>query len=439
MSYHKTLFYRLPFVGKNIEFIKNISTLITGGVIAQAATFLLTPIVARLYMPDDFGVAALFLSIASIPSIWSSFCYNQAILLPKEENETFGLIKLSTIILVILCLLFLIIILFFTTIISDLKLVEQLGKWIYIVPLFIFLTGTINILNAWNTRTKRYKNIAASQISNALAVPGTRIAGGIIFGSSVLVLILSIIFGKISQLLILVWHSNQIQRENIGNKEKKHLIEIVKKYSDFPIFNMPAGILNSFSLNLPVLILSYFFSPAIVGFYAMGCRLLQMPIQLIAASVRRVYMQKVAEIKNHDKPITGSLVKVISSLVLIGFLPFSVIFVFGEEIFSLFLGENWGTAGCYASILIPWFFSLFIVPPANAILIVMRKNKFRLYFQFIATFMRCFALLYGFKCGGTPEKALSYFSITCAFVNVVLIMSAYLFAKKIDNNVITVR
>ncbi len=48
------------------EFSRNVLTLMAGTTIAQAIPIGISPILTRLYTPSDFGVYALFLSIATI-------------------------------------------------------------------------------------------------------------------------------------------------------------------------------------------------------------------------------------------------------------------------------------------------------------------------------------------------------------------------------------
>ena len=82
---------------RNTEFRRNVLTLLTGTTVAQLIPFLISPIITRLYSPEDLGRLALFVSIISILSIISTCKYDAAILLPKEESNAFALYYLSNI------------------------------------------------------------------------------------------------------------------------------------------------------------------------------------------------------------------------------------------------------------------------------------------------------------------------------------------------------
>ena len=57
------------------EFSKNVLKLISGTTVAQAIPVLISPILARLYNPQNFGDFALFTSFVSILAVMTTFRY----------------------------------------------------------------------------------------------------------------------------------------------------------------------------------------------------------------------------------------------------------------------------------------------------------------------------------------------------------------------------
>ena len=55
------------------EFTKNVLTLMTGTTIAQAIPIAISPILTRIYTPEDFGVFALYIAIVSFIASELSF------------------------------------------------------------------------------------------------------------------------------------------------------------------------------------------------------------------------------------------------------------------------------------------------------------------------------------------------------------------------------
>ena len=74
------------------KFLKNILIVSSGSVLAQAINLISSPILSRLYSPEEFGNVGSIMSFANILAPVISFTYNQAILL---ENSKLGEKKLT--------------------------------------------------------------------------------------------------------------------------------------------------------------------------------------------------------------------------------------------------------------------------------------------------------------------------------------------------------
>ena len=77
------------------KFAKNVLTLLTGSTIAQAIPIAVSPILTRLYTPEDFGILALFLAIVSFIAIVFTGQYESAIILPEKYEDVINIFFLS--------------------------------------------------------------------------------------------------------------------------------------------------------------------------------------------------------------------------------------------------------------------------------------------------------------------------------------------------------
>ena len=91
-------YFKQSFILKvyNSELIKNSFVLFSGSVIAQALSVLMYPVLSRIYSPEQFGTFALFMSVTSVAAILGTGVYEQAIILPKSENQAWLLVLLCT-------------------------------------------------------------------------------------------------------------------------------------------------------------------------------------------------------------------------------------------------------------------------------------------------------------------------------------------------------
>jgi len=79
----KSIFHR----AFNNPFLKNVSTLALGTIISQLLLFLSSPILTRLFSATDFGILALFNSIAVVAAILTTGRYEFAVGLPESDKK----------------------------------------------------------------------------------------------------------------------------------------------------------------------------------------------------------------------------------------------------------------------------------------------------------------------------------------------------------------
>ena len=119
------------------EFSRNVLTLMTGTTIAQAIPIAISPILTRIYTPEDFGVFALYMAIASIIAVIATGRYEMAIMLPKEEEDVKSIVKLILILLSIVTFITFLIVSFFNQAIVSLFENQEISNWLYFFGWFI--------------------------------------------------------------------------------------------------------------------------------------------------------------------------------------------------------------------------------------------------------------------------------------------------------------
>ena len=95
------------------EFNRNILTLMTGTTIAQAIPIAISPILTRIYTPEDFGIFAIFLAITLIIGSIANGRYELAIMIPKKDEDAINIFALGFIITTFISLLLLVLVLIF--------------------------------------------------------------------------------------------------------------------------------------------------------------------------------------------------------------------------------------------------------------------------------------------------------------------------------------
>ena len=150
------------------EFSRNVLVLMTGTTIAQAIPIAISPILTRLYSPEDFGLFALFIAVSSIIASVSNASYEQAIVLPKKNIDAINIFALGFIINIFITIISLTFIIISHDLIVEFLRNKEISIWLYAVPFVVFLTGTFNLLIFFNNRLKNYKDMARASIYKSI-------------------------------------------------------------------------------------------------------------------------------------------------------------------------------------------------------------------------------------------------------------------------------
>jgi len=402
---------------KKNRYLLQIITLISGTLFAQVVSFLSIPILTRLYSPDEFGLYSIFFAITSMVAIVSSLNYEQAILLPKSKTDAKAILILSIIITSIISLISVVIIATFHSTIERYFLGQT--YILYLIPVSILFIGLNQIFDAYATREELYKKIAISKVATSSTASISQISSKSILNINGL--ITGKIFGDIIGTLLLF--KNITQKESIFKDISKDDVEKnLKKYQDFPKFQMPSNLINSISQNIPIFMLSALFSPAIAGFYSLTYRALLTPILLISSATRSVFYQKASKMYVNGESIFQLYVKTTMGLVKVFIFPFLIILIFGQEIFTFIFGKEWQEAGVIAQIAIIWFYFSFIASPTNMIFNILNLQKMRLLIQFLTFIFRVIAILIGAYIFDSYLIAIGLFTFVGVAQNVLTIL-----------------
>jgi O-antigen/teichoic acid export membrane protein len=374
------------------EFSKNVLTLMTGTTIAQAIPIAISPILTRIYTPEDFGVFALFISIVSIFGSIANGKYELAVMLPKKDEDAINIFALGFLINITLSLILLLIVIIFHNDIVELLNNKEISTWLYFIPISIFLIGCYNLLNYFNNRLKQYKDLAKSTIIKSVITAIIQIFFGFIKQGAM---------GLISGQIISQFFANtKLLKNIIKNKilllkiSKVKIIAVAKRYKDFLKYSVLASLTSILSSQLMNILISIYYNLNILGFYSLSQRLLGIPSSIIGNSIGQVFFKE-AIIEKNNKGVTIKIFfTTIKKLTLISFLGFGILFFFVKDIFSIVFGKEWIIAGEYAQILIPFFAIRFIVSSISSLLIIWEKQKMTMYVDIVLLVLNIFLIIF---------------------------------------------
>lgn len=349
-------------------FSLNVLTTMSGAVLSQLIPIIIIPVLTRLYTPSDFGVFSLYVALATICSVIATARYEIAIMLPKEDFEAINLAVLSVFISGIMSLFFLTVIYLFHQKLIIFLGNPQINAWLYLIPVSVFFTGVFQTLNFWCNRKKQFSRVAIAKIYQGCSLSGFQLALST-NKTTYLGLISGYILGLITATIYLfkvVWKEDC---RLLNHVSKTRIITNLFKYKNFPIYSLWGALFDSAAVQMPIFMLSKFYSSEFTGIFSLTFRTLNLPMVLVAASISQVLFQKITHLNNTEPEILYKLI-IKSFLILFGIsLPFLfIIFFWGSALFTLVFGQEWVLSGKFASIIIFAIVIRFSVSPLSSVL-----------------------------------------------------------------------
>jgi O-antigen/teichoic acid export membrane protein len=330
-----------------LVFSKGVLILLSGSIIAQVIPFLVSPFLSRLFSPSSFAWLALLMAAFNPLSYLVCGRYDVAMMLPPEEKESYGLAYLSWFFSFVVFLL-----------IGVFSLLHFQGLWssfipagwntiLVLLPFMLLCTGIYQPMNYLLQRKEKHRLLSLTKIVQ-----------------TGLVALLSLVFGlfalphgllsayAIGWLMLALWSvcffffSNDLK---LPPPSEINLRALAFRYRDFPLFNMPAGVIHALTIALPVFCFNHFFPGDDAGYFAFCRQILIAPVGLIANAFSQVYFEKFATAwreKKSFRPMLPAMYKPLIGFALLILIPVAV---FGPFLFALFFGEHWGRAGLFAS------------------------------------------------------------------------------------------
>lgn len=410
------------------EFSKNVLTLLTGTTIAQALPISVSPILTRLYSPEDFGVFALFLAICTIFSSIATGRYELAIVLPEKDETAINLAALGLIISTSLATLLLLLIVIFNKTIIELIGNDLIRPWLYFIPVVVLFVGVYNILVMYNTRKKNYRDISISTVIKSVILASTQLAIGLLLHGAV---------GLISGQILSNVAANFKLLKNI--LKEKSLLAFIKRdkiynagirYIKFPKYSMWGILANSLSQNYINILISSVFSISTLGFFSLVERVLSLPSALIGKSIGQVFYQAASVEKRETGKIVISFKGTVKKLLIVGIPFFILMFFIVEELFALVFGYEWRQAGEYAKIVIPFFLIRFIVSSISNVNNIFEYQKLALAWQLTLLILSLGMIGLAYYYGFNFEQYLTLMSIVLSLHYIFL----YFLIRKIAFN-----
>jgi len=401
----------------------SISILASGALGAQLIVVLASPILTRLYTPEQFGFLAVFTSILNTVMVVASLRYQVAVPLAKSDRDAVATLMLCVLTGVATALTTLLVVHYFGAAFARLVKVPDYASWFYLLPIAMLLAGWFEVFRFWNTRTRTFAPIAKARFQQSVAMTLVQLG---FFRFGVAALLIGQVVGRFSGLTRLVLPFHRSMQGQVRTLTSADLRRQAKEFRRFPVYSTWGTLINVTGRQLPTVFFAALAGPGVAGLYALSQRILATPLSLVSDAISSVFTSRVVPSAGQvDLP--GVVRAFHTGLCLLAAVPTLALIIVGQDVFGLVFGAEWAAAGLYAALMAPWIFFVFVSTPLMMVFSVRSRDAELTLCQFLLALARVAALFAGWSMG-QAAWAIGLFSLASSIAYVGMLARVYVLA-----------
>jgi O-antigen/teichoic acid export membrane protein len=359
------LFSRGSFAGR-------VTVLTSSTALAQLVTFLVAPLLTRLYSPSDFGSLAVFAGLLGPLLVLATWRYEQAIVLPKEDATAANVVALVLAIAAGMSSLVAFVTWTWQAEIAVVFRVPQLAGYVWLLPLSLFGSALYAAFSYWTLRKRRFGRIGVTRVGQGIARAAAQCVMGM-FQIRPLGLVLGDALGHASgggSLAWSAWRNDGAAFRHISPAAMRQAAWLHKR---FPLLAVPSALLSAVATSLPCMILPIMFGPVQAGFFLVSQRIADWPVNLLGISVGQVYYSDMAAHPD-DLPRNYRRFRRLSMHLALGGMVSSVFLLTAPYWAGLAFGSQWLEAGWLMAAMTPMLVGRLVLSPLSQSFYVYSKQ-----------------------------------------------------------------
>jgi O-antigen/teichoic acid export membrane protein len=351
--------------------------LMTGTAFGQLLVLIASPLLTRLYTPDDFGVLGVFSALLMVFGIAVSLRYELAIPLAEDDASMVNLLALSLLLALLVSSLTGVVVWLWGEMIAGWLNTEALQPLLWLLPVGLFAMGCNRALIHWATRRQAFGQITRTQMSRSvgqvtvqlgcgyLALGPIGLLAGQIIGQSAGITTLTLAFRRVEGSL---WRTVRL----------RDMARAAARFRNLPTFGAGAALLSNVGRFAPALFVAALYGAQVAGWFALAQRILAPPVY-VSNAVARVYLSEAPRRARAEGTGIYKLFKTtVWRLLVFGVLALGLVIIAGPQLFGLIFGSVWAEAGRYAQFLAFVSLGQLVVGPIAQTLAIFERQELEL-------------------------------------------------------------
>ena len=356
-----------------MPFKRQFATQTVASFVAFGVSLSLTPLMTRVFPPASYGAFAIVNGIAVFMATLFQLSMPSMIPLSKTHASLLRLVRtsvylgaLAVVVSAGVALCWLVF-----DLLGEGSADEVPASAILMLPFIVASVCIQRIAQNIAIASNRFTALATSRVLHPLVAKVLAISLGFATSATGALLIAGETIGNCVQ----AWWTYRgeklqiLRLPGLGTLRRLRLtLEVASRAAHFSVYDNFNNLLNLGVVTAVLLIMSARFSAAEAGALSLAMGIVNLPVQLIAlATASLIYKRLIGVFEESPKSAPRSVLQLITAYGLLGILPFTVLTLFGPELFIFAFGPAWESSGEIAAVLSIPTYLLFILTPVQAV------------------------------------------------------------------------
>lgn len=401
-------------------FLKNVLTIAKGTAMGQVILFAASPILSRLYTPEEYGVLSIYtISISSL-SIFSTLKLELA-MQTEEDDQASLLLKIGLLANLLFSILLAALLLWQLEPVGQILGLSE-PMYLLFIPLGVFALGLYKVNSSIFIREKGFDRTKSLFITNSFFTVLIQLGLGL---TKINGLVIGDALGRnIANVGAFKDSFTKIMSVKVSGRS---ILKNLKSKKDYVLFSTTSEFLFVLvNQSLPFLLI-LFFNPVLAGLYSFGLKIVNAPMILIGKSISQAYLSEIRSYVKSPEKINALFNQLVNKLALVGAIPYLVLLFWGPEIFTLVFGGQWGDAGKMMSIMAMYFFVELVMYPLMVTLEILEQQSYLLSWQILRGISGLAIFYIGYSLNVNVYSILLFSSLSF----IVFYIGMYIYIKKL--------
>lgn len=347
-----------------------VALILSGSLVGQGLVIAVSPLLTRLYRPEDFGALAVVTAIGSVIGAGATAGTDRALIVARDDRAVRALVWIGTLTAAVVGAATAVAAWVTRASSAELFGTSVLTVYWWILPTTVVAVAAQRIASSLLARAERHRAIG---VRNAVQGIGQTIWNVLGATAGPIGLVGGVAVGRI---VAVVGVGVGLARPRRSTRTA--LRGAVADHRRFLLLTPCSAVANVLGQQAPSLLLAALHGASAAGFVALTMRVLGAPVGVLADAVAQYAAGAFGRLVRSGDPLAPLVTRLVSRLSIAGAAGVVLVMTVGPAAFETLFGEQWSVAGEYARILVPAFAVQVAVSPLTQLLAMVGRQTVQL-------------------------------------------------------------